>query len=85
MKDFFEAVLETVAPILLILILVFFLACISVKCDRKEDKLKYNDGICTECGGHYIYEQAVSHMYDTDYIYICDKCGDMIELDSYRP
>lgn len=84
MKDFLKAVLDIVVPLLVITILGLSIA-LSIKyaCAKQDDR-KYNGGICTKCGGHYIYEQAVAHAYDTDYIYICDKCGHMIELESYR-
>lgn len=31
-----------------------------------------------------VMSQNKKVMFDTDYIYICDKCGSMIELDTYR-
>lgn len=85
MRDFLKALLEGMIGLLVTLMIVFSLAYIVVKVNRREDEKKYNGGICPKCGGHYIYEQAVTHKYDTDYIYICDICGDMIELESYRP
>ena len=42
----------------------------------------YNDGICVKCGGRYVYQQAVGHRYNTRYIYQCDKCGKLIEINS---
>lgn len=44
---------------------------------------KYNGGICRSCGGTYIFQQAVGHKYTTDYIYKCDKCGNLIEVNNY--
>ena len=84
MRDFLKALLEGMIGLLVTLIIVLSLACIGVKLNEREDEKKYNGGICPKCGGHYIYEQTVAHRYDTDYIYICDKCGYMIELESYR-
>lgn len=80
-----KALLGGMIGLLVPLIIVFSIAYIGVKWNEREDRKKYNGGICPKCGGHYIYEQAVAHHYDTDYIYICDICGDMIELESYRP
>ena len=85
MREFLKALLEVVVATLATLIIVLCLAYIGGKWNEKENQKKYNGGICTKCGGHYIYEQAVAHKYDTDYIYICNICGDMIELDSYIP
>lgn len=84
MKDFLKAVLGIVVPLSVIMILGFSIACSIAYAGAKIDEREYNGGICTECGGRYIYEQAVAHGVDTDYIYICDKCGYMVEVDSYR-
>jgi len=46
---------------------------------------KYNNGVCEACGGQYVYQQAVGHRYSTEYIYICDKCGHMIQIDNFYP
>lgn len=39
----------------------------------------WNDGHC-ECGGNWVYEQAVGYRYSTYFYYHCDKCGKVIEL-----
>jgi len=49
----------------------------------KSDVAKYNNGICSECGGNYEYKQAVGTNSDTGYIYICDNCKNLIQLDNY--
>lgn len=79
MKGFLKAVLALLVTIILGLSIAF---SSKYACAKKDD-LKYNGGICTKCGGRYIYQQAIGHQVDTDYIYICDRCGHMIELDSY--
>ena len=43
----------------------------------------YNNGICKNCGGHYIFQNAVGHHSFTDYVYKCDKCGNLIEINTY--
>lgn len=43
-------------------------------------KTQHNDGIC-KCGGQYEFVQAVGHKFDTSYIYKCNKCGKIIEVD----
>lgn len=45
---------------------------------------QYNNGRCS-CGGTFQYEQAIGHRYETRYLYICDKCGRMIEISQYYP
>ena len=44
----------------------------------------WNNGICPYCGGHYKFIQAIGHQITTDYLYICDTCGNSIEIDHYR-
>ncbi len=44
---------------------------------------EYNGGVCKVCGGHYVYEQTIGHAYTTEYIYICDRCGNMIHAGRY--
>ena len=43
----------------------------------------YNDGVCLNCGGQYIYQQAIGHQYTTDYIYVCNKCGHLITVNKH--
>ena len=61
--------------IVLFLILLFMRGCISTSL--------YNNGICSKCGGTYILKEAVGHSGFTNYIYICDKCGHLIEVGQY--
>ena len=46
---------------------------------------KYNNGVCQNCGGRYVFRQAVGHYYMTEYMYVCDKCGNMIQIDNFYP
>lgn len=48
----------------------------------KSERIKYNDGICKECGGTLIYQQVVGHRYSTSYIFKCDKCHQLFEFDA---
>lgn len=84
MKQSWKELRKLIIGILLFIILAILLAIGFTRCQRDGDEAKYNGGTC-KCGGNYVYQQAIGHANDTDYIYICDKCGDMIELDSYRP
>ena len=43
----------------------------------------YNNGICPICGGAYVFKETVGHRYSTNYIYICNKCGHLIESSIY--
>lgn len=58
--------------ILLIIIVLFIQSCASNNL--------YNNGICRICGGNYEFYQAVGHQYFTNYLYKCDKCGNIIEV-----
>jgi len=43
----------------------------------------YNNGICRNCGGTYIYQQAVGRGHYVHYLYKCNKCNDIIETNTY--
>lgn len=61
--------------ILLLVALLFIRSCSS--------NTAWNNGICPYCGGHYKFHQAIGHQITTDYLYICDTCGNSIEVDHY--
>lgn len=42
----------------------------------------YNEGVHKGCGGHWVYETVIGHQYTTSYIYHCDKCGMIVELNN---
>ena len=44
---------------------------------------KWNDGHCS-CGGNWVYEQPIGHMYSTYYLYECDSCGKCYEFRKKR-
>ena len=46
---------------------------------------KYNNGLCINCGGTYEFKQAVGSYAGIGYMYICNKCGRMIEINKYYP
>lgn len=78
MKD--EGLTDTIA-IIIVIVMVFAIMAILQNITEKRDIKKWNNGICTECGGKYEYLEAVGHKYDTDFIYRCNQCGKIIELD----
>lgn len=45
----------------------------------------WNDGICDICGeGYWEFVQAVGHRNSTNYLYKCDHCGYIVELEWYH-
>ncbi len=69
---------DTKVNLIMICILVGVLILVMMF-ESCHDASKWNDGHCP-CGGNWVYQQAVGHRYDTDYIYRCDKCGDIQEF-----
>ena len=70
-----------------IMVVVIFLICTGIKAlnhmyDQRETDA-FGDGICQKCGGNLVYQQAVGHQMSTEYLYICDKCGDMYSSSVY--
>lgn len=73
-------------PVIVVVIIaaVIFLVMCSSNTNAKADYVsEYNDGICQDCGGTLIYQQAIGHKDSTAYIFQCDKCNNIIEIDSY--
>ena len=56
------------------------LAFIIYACSVTMSTSVYNNGIHKNCGGHWIYENAIGHQYSTSYLYHCDKCGKTYEF-----
>lgn len=77
MKEMFFCVVKVIIG-LVILTLIMVGVCYLAK---KHDEKIYNNGVCTECGGHYEYEQAIRN--GNTYIYRCDECHKMIKLGTY--
>ena len=83
MKDFFKILLFAFVIIILLFSLLIGLGAIVNNYENKEAIKLYNNGICSKCGGTYYYSQAVGHKSETYYIYICDTCNDLIEVNTY--
>ena len=65
---------------IILLFLIMFVIWFVTSCNSSNT---YNNGICRECGGHYVFQNAVGHKYETNYIYVCDTCGKLIEINQY--
>lgn len=70
--------IEIKAIIIILLVICGFVFIISAD---SSERIKYNDGICKECGGTLIYQQSIGHRYSTSYIFKCDKCHQLFEFD----
>lgn len=80
MRDYLPEIISIIGIVLLFAAIVFgtYKACI------KHDEKLWNNGHCDDCGGTWVYEQAVGHRSDTSYIYVCEDCGKRIELFEVR-
>ena len=66
-----------VVCVILIIVLLIVRSCVS--------ESRWNNGICSYCGGHYRFQQAIGHNHYTEYMYTCDKCGHSIEIAQHYP
>lgn len=48
------------------------------------DARKYNDGICTLCGGHYEFSGASGRGISKFYYYTCADCDHTIQVESLQ-
>jgi transcription elongation factor Elf1 len=78
MKDFLIGV---VCAICLFVTMTFFV-WVCVEGQNTMDKNLWNDGVCP-CGGKWEFSNASAvHKQGNSYFYVCDDCGDVIELHS---
>lgn len=82
MGDIFEIIAEIIAVVVVIGFLIVG-AFVLNSCSKEADIEVWNGGYHEDCGGRWMYEQAIGHRYDTDYMYVCDKCGMRHEFDNY--
>lgn len=79
MKD----IIHLIISIILLIVVAAAIVIGAVTYLRWEEEKDWNNGYC-ECGGHWVYEQAVGHAYGTSYLYKCDECGKTIDIWKYR-
>lgn len=77
---------EIVAAVIVLIVVIVAVVFLNIKegCAINDIYETYNNGLCLNCGGHYVFKQAIGHQYDTGYLYQCDRCGQLVELDAYR-
>ena len=78
-----DDIFATIAVVVMLGLLTA-IAFIFGSCADKKDIEAWNGGYHESCGGKWEYEQAVGHGHDTDYIYVCDKCGMRHEFEDVR-
>lgn len=72
--------IKTILQIVCITILIFAIAFSAYYLRINRDILTYNNGVCTQCGGHYVLKDIeMSKNNVNHYYYICDNCGHLIE------
>lgn len=79
-KQFFGTV-KFILIYVLVVAVIFLIVAGCSWLELKHDRKAYNDGICTECGGNYVFSGA-THVKNSpdDCYYTCDKCGHTIKL-----
>lgn len=87
--DDLEEALKMIGIVILIVVIivgtVFGGAYLGLKGQRKADNKTWNNGICVECEkGYYQYKEAIGHKSSSSFLYECDNCGHMIELQEVR-
>lgn len=76
MKEYKDSIIFTLSIIVIITIAIF-----CAKFEHKQDEKTYNQGICTLCGGQYIFSGS-NHIKNSGdlYYYTCDKCHHTITV-----
>lgn len=86
MKEVFFNMVKATFVLTIIVLAIVGICLLEKKVNDKHDAEVYNNGICTECGGDYVFSSAVrvrnAGGSDDDYYYTCDKCGHTIKTNS---
>ena len=82
MRKIFDEHMEEIINFTVIAIIAIITLAAIIVSNIQENK-KWNNGYC-ECGGSFVYEQAVGHNNYTRYIYKCDHCGKRVEFNRIR-
>lgn len=59
---------------------LFFVFVFAAKDQNEAMVERYNDGICTICGGNYEFSGATRSNSSRYYFYTCEDCGHTIEV-----
>ena len=70
-----KAILAIIIALIILFTSIFIVDIIGEKA--------YNNGVCRMCGGHYTFKGIAGHAYTTEYVYICNTCGNSIEISNY--
>lgn len=68
---------------LIVMVILLAIAFVIYIGSSIHDDYVWNYGYC-DCGGQWVYQQAVGHRFSTCYIYECDKCGEVHEFNIKR-
>lgn len=78
-EDFENRKAQFLIGIILLIIFTSIFYVISFYCNKAEIN-KWNNGICTECGGEYKFKNA----YNSSYFYACEDCDHVIKLEELK-
>ena len=78
-----DEIIAEIIAVVVVFVLLIGGAFLLDSCAKEADIEAWNGGYHEDCGGRWEYEQAIGHRYDTDYMYVCDKCGMRHEFDNY--
>lgn len=76
MKDFIKGFLIFMALCAITIGIAYF----GSMWGKERNETIYNNGICTDCGGHYDFISVAKNRHTTYYYYQCDNCEKIIEL-----
>lgn len=77
------AIIKSDMVILLLAILISVtLFCVGATIQHNKEKQNDINLVLNgcDCGGEYKYAQAIGHKINTNFLYICDKCGKGLEI-----
>ena len=79
-KEFIVSLIKGIVIGSIIFIIVEGLVFLCLTAQKEQNETIYNNGVCTECGGHYEFISAAKDRQTTYYYYQCDNCKKIIEI-----
>lgn len=76
LKECITGIIKAIVFFIVFVFITIVLAIIGGTIEANQSEEEYNNGICSECGGHYKFVSSSYIRNDSDeYYYSCEDCG----------
>jgi hypothetical protein len=79
-REFVSSLVRGILIGSVVFVIIIGLVYLGALAQHEDNESIYNNGVCTDCGGHYNFVSAAKEKRTTYYYYQCDNCEKIIEL-----